>query len=341
MLFLVSVAPNVDEVGFSESVPWTDVEVERQAVAAAAIIFVVSFDLLEPSAMLAALAVCATAAGLTIQTPGEDHSRPMSKAVILQNVPHEGPGRIVPVFRDFGIKLDIRHLYKGDEVPSDLDEVKTLIVLGGPMGVGDIGNEKYPFLAEELDLLKRAVAIDRAVLGICLGAQLLAHAAGAKVYSNAKPGATTNEPPTPAARVRLAPVTFPFPGGTEPIVIGAHTTGGWRSTGITTRLIFRGSRRPATAPPPPAPPPPTGNTLLSSSRLCKNQAFRFKNRLFGFQYHIEFTPRTSTRCCRQGRKTGPKCWGRRASSRPGRTRKSTTKPTPASATGFCETSCSS
>src|SRR5205807_3419400 len=100
-----------------------------------------------------------------------DHAPSMSKAIILQHVAHEGPGRIVPVFRDYGIKLDIRHLYKGDEVPTDLDEVRMLIVLGGPMGVNDIGNEKYPFLAKELDLLKRAVSIDRAVLGICLGAQ--------------------------------------------------------------------------------------------------------------------------------------------------------------------------
>ena len=58
----------------------------------------------------------------------------MSKAVILQHVATEGPGRIVPVFRDFGIPLEIRHLYKGDEVPSDLDELRVLISLGGPMG---------------------------------------------------------------------------------------------------------------------------------------------------------------------------------------------------------------
>jgi GMP synthase-like glutamine amidotransferase len=46
---------------------------------------------------------------------------------------------------------------------------------------------------------------------------------------------------------------------------------------------------PPNAPPPPAPPPPTGSALLSSSKLCKNQAFRFKTRLFGFQYHMELT----------------------------------------------------
>ena len=45
---------------------------------------------------------------------------PMSRAVILQHAPYQGPGRIVPVFRDYGIPTEVRHLYKGDEVPSDL-----------------------------------------------------------------------------------------------------------------------------------------------------------------------------------------------------------------------------
>ena len=214
----------------------------------------------------------------------------MSKAVILQQVAAEGPGRIVPVFRDFGIRLDIRHLYNGDEVPSDLDEVRTLIVLGGPLGVADVGKPEYPFLAKEVDLLKRALQIDRAVLGICLGAQLLAHAAGAKVYPNMRPGASADAPPVSAPELGWLPVAFPFPGGTEPIVMGMHDG----------MMVFQWHYdtfdlpklpAPANAPPPPAPAPPTGNALLSSSRLCKNQAFRFKNRLFGFQYHMELTPK--------------------------------------------------
>src|ERR1700722_20185643 len=144
----------------------------------------------------------------------------MSKAVILQHVPHEGPGRITTIFRDFGIPTDIRHLYKGDEVPSDLDDIRMLIVMGGPMGVADIGNEKYPFLAKELELLKRCIAADRATPGICLGAQLLARAGGAKVYPNVKPSATPEQPGTPMPEFGWLPVTFPYPGGTEPMVTG-------------------------------------------------------------------------------------------------------------------------
>jgi len=97
----------------------------------------------------------------------------MSRAVILQHVEFEGPGRIMHSFRDFGIPCEVRHLYRGDEVPSDLDELRVLIVLGGPMGVADVGSSQYPFLAKELELLKRMIAADRPVLGICLGAQLL------------------------------------------------------------------------------------------------------------------------------------------------------------------------
>lgn len=212
----------------------------------------------------------------------------MSRALILQHVPYAGPGRIVPVFRDFGIPCEIRHLYKGDEVPTDLDEIRVLIILGGPMSVSDMGSDKYPFLSKEFETLKRMVAADRPVLGIALGAQLLAHAAGAKVHPNVKPGATPDQPPTPMPEFGWGGVTFPFPGGTDPIVFGLHDGSPmlhWH------RDTFELPKLPAPAnpAPPPAPPPPTGNALLSSTRICKNQAFRFKNRLYGFQYHFEMT----------------------------------------------------
>ena len=85
------------------------------------------------------------------------------------------------------------------------------------------------------------------------------------------------------------PVTFPFPGGTEPIVFGMVGRGADVPLALRHVRPAQAARRRPNAPPPPAPPPPTGNALLSSSKLCKNQAFRFKTRLFGFQYHIELT----------------------------------------------------
>jgi GMP synthase-like glutamine amidotransferase len=215
----------------------------------------------------------------------------MSTVIVLQHVPYEGPGRLVDVLRDYGIPMDIRHLYKGDEVPTDLDEVRVLIVLGGPMGVSDIGNPKYPFLEQEVAVLKRLVQADRPVLGICLGAQLLAHAAGAKVYPNAKPGAKPEDPATPMPEFGWGGVNFPFPGGTEPIAMGLMDGAMMFHWHFDT---FDLPKLPPPPPPPagtpPGPPPPTGSVLISSSKVCKNQAFRFKNRLLGFQYHFEQTP---------------------------------------------------
>ena len=223
----------------------------------------------------------------------------MSKVVVLQHVPYEGPGRIVPVFRDFGIQVEVRRLFAGDEVPTDLDEVRALVVLGGPMSVADAGRDAYPFLAREVDLLTRMVKHDRPVLGICLGAQLLAHAAGAKVYPNVQkvrervvtPGPSEpeeREVERPVPEIGWLPVTFPFPGGTEPLVFGCNDGAmmfHWHFDTFDLPKLPAPPNMPASAPPPQA-----GSVLMSSSKLCKNQAFRFKSRLFGFQYHFEFTP---------------------------------------------------
>lgn len=239
----------------------------------------------------------------------------MNRAVVLQHADHGGPGRIVPLFRDVGIPVEIRKLWKGDEVPTDLDELRVLVVLGGPMGVSDIADTaRYPYLAKEVEVLQRLVAADRPVLGIALGAQLLAHAAGAKVYPNAKPGAKPEDTTTPAPEFGWGPVTFPFPGGTEPLVYGmADGTPMFHWHFDTFDLPKLPA--PATPAPPPAPPPLTGNALLSSSRACKNQAFRFKTKLFGFQYHFEWTREDIDKLVAADRETATKVLGSDAEAR--------------------------
>src|SRR5207248_1012693 len=114
-----------------------------------------------------------------------DTASPMSRAIILQHAAHAAPGRIVPIIRDFGIPTETRKLWQGDEVPTDLDEVRLLVVLGG-MKFEDVTAGRFPYLATEVKTLQRMVGIDRAVLAIDFGAQLLAHAAGAKVHPNVK-----------------------------------------------------------------------------------------------------------------------------------------------------------
>ncbi len=214
----------------------------------------------------------------------------MSFALILQHADPWGPGRVVPVFRDFGIPCTLRRLHAGDALPNDLDEVRVVVVLGAgsSLSIGDVTENRQPWLADEVRFLQRVIAMDRPTLALGFGAQLLAHAAGAKVYPNAKPGATPEAPATPMPEYGWVPALFPFPGGTEPIVYGMSDGApmfAWHSDTFDLPKL----PAPANPAPPPAPPPPTGNALLSSTRTCKNQAFRFKTRLFGFQYHFELT----------------------------------------------------
>lgn len=210
----------------------------------------------------------------------------MSQVLILQHNAFFAPGRLQPIFRDYGIPCQIRRIDKGDEVPTDLDEIRMLVVLGDTVRLSDSQDSRPGYIAQELETLSRLVQADRPVLGIGTGAQLLALAAGAKVHRNVKPGPNPETPGTPMPEFGWGPVNFPFPGGTEPIVFGmvdASPFFHWHAD------TFDLPKLPAPQNPPPGPPPPTGNALLASSPKTRNQAFRFKNRLFGFQFHFELT----------------------------------------------------
>ena len=108
----------------------------------------------------------------------------MARILVLQHVKSEGLGIIEKTFRQKGIGADFIKIFKGERIPREINGYDGLIVLGGPMGVYEA--DVYPFIKDEITLIKNALKNNVTVLGICLGAQLLAKAAGADVYKGKK-----------------------------------------------------------------------------------------------------------------------------------------------------------
>ena len=108
----------------------------------------------------------------------------MAEFLVIQHEPLEGPGTIAEEIRASGHTLRILRLDQKERVPADPTPFAGLVVMGGTMGVYD--QDKFPHLKEEIALLGKAVQADKPVLGICLGAQLLAAAVGAEVKAGEK-----------------------------------------------------------------------------------------------------------------------------------------------------------
>jgi GMP synthase (glutamine-hydrolysing) len=190
----------------------------------------------------------------------------MKRVIVLQHMDREGPGYIADLCRTRGLRVIVVRLDEGATVPSSLGPGDALVVMGGSMGVGDIGDERFPFLADEVELLRLALTNKKPALGICLGAQLLAHAAGSRVYPNQRPGADGR--PRPQREVGFGEVTLlnqereAALAGLPPKIPVLH----WH--GDTYDL-------------------PPGAVPLAKSDLCMQQAFRLGQHAFGLQFHVE------------------------------------------------------
>ena len=99
----------------------------------------------------------------------------------LQHVPFEGPALISEWIEEKGFELTFTRLYQSDPFPPVAD-LQWLVVMGGPMGVHD--EREYPWLKEEKKYLQAAIQKGKTVIGICLGAQLIAGVLGSRVYKN-------------------------------------------------------------------------------------------------------------------------------------------------------------
>jgi len=108
----------------------------------------------------------------------------MSEVLIIQHQAGEGPGTIEEELLGMGHKVRKVRVDEGDKVPREVGPLSGLVVMGGSMGVGDQG--KLSHLKDEIALLKEFIVAEKPVLGICLGAQLLASALGAEVVAGEK-----------------------------------------------------------------------------------------------------------------------------------------------------------
>ncbi len=171
---------------------------------------------------------------------------------ILQHTSFEGPGNIAAWAEARGHRTRIHHPWRGDPMPTP-DDFDLLVVLGGGMSVHD--GAEHPWLPRERELILAALANGKRVLGICLGAQQIAHALGAEVYPN-------DQREVGFWPIRRVGDALPLP--EEMTVLHWH--------GDTFDL-------------------PEGATLLAESAGCRHQAYLAAGgRALGLQCHLEATP---------------------------------------------------
>lgn len=178
------------------------------------------------------------------------------RIAFIRHVPFEGPGAIADWAAARGHALSGSEAFKG-HLPA-LSDFDLLVVLGGPMGVYDVA--EHPWLIEEREFLATAIDAGKLVLGVCLGAQLLADAIGGSVH------------PGPEREIGWFPVRVSAAGRSSALFGGwpdEFVAGHWH--GDTFEI-------------------PPGVASAASSELTANQAFvACDGRAVGLQFHLEWT----------------------------------------------------
>ena len=179
----------------------------------------------------------------------------MRKLLVLQHVAREPLGWLDPLLRGAGFRIRYVNFDRAPWSRPDMRRYHGLVVLGGPMNVDQ--TDLHPHLATEIDVIRAALELERPVLGICLGAQLLAAALGAAVR------------PNPVREIGWYPLELTSAAVRDP-VLGRLASG---------QPVFQWHAYTFDVPP--------GAEHLASTESCPNQAFRFGRSAYGLQFHLE------------------------------------------------------
>ncbi|MGB7760823.1 MAG: gamma-glutamyl-gamma-aminobutyrate hydrolase family protein [Bryobacteraceae bacterium] len=187
------------------------------------------------------------------------------RVLAFRHVPQEHLGRIEPELTRRGIGIDYADLYQPGAASPDPARYDGLIFMGGAMSV----NDGLLYLEREVAWIAQAVEARRPVLGVCLGAQLIAKALGARVY------------PNPLKEIGWFEIELTGEGAADPLFAGARP----RET------VFQWHGETFDLPP--------GARWLASSSACRHQAFRVGSNAYALQFHLEVTPEMIAAWCAQ------------------------------------------
>jgi GMP synthase-like glutamine amidotransferase len=183
----------------------------------------------------------------------------VSSCLIVQHVEPEGPYAIGVALGARGVTVDLRRVFAGDALPTDVADTDGLVIMGGPMSA--TSDDGFPTRRAEIDLIGDALRRGLPTLGVCLGAQLLALAAGGAVFAGDH-----------GPEIGWGPVELSEEAGADPLLSGLPQT--------LTVMHWHGDTY-AT---------PAGASALASSSTYEAQAFRI-GLAWGFQFHLEVDER--------------------------------------------------
>jgi GMP synthase (glutamine-hydrolysing) len=178
------------------------------------------------------------------------------RVLVLQHEWNDGPGYLGEALERCGASLEVVRLDQNEPIPDHL-RYDMLLVMGGEMNV--YAEDEHPWLIDETRIIRQAVDDDRAVLGVCLGGQLLAKALDARVHLAG------------AREIGLVPIALTDEGRADPLFADLPTPEAVEWHDDTFDI-------------------PIDAVRLASSAACANQAFRYGRRAYGLQFHPEVSP---------------------------------------------------